>query len=404
MDLTRVHKKIAEAHFFLRLMAGPLDGTKMILVDCASWLSRAFRAIGVLVAAILFSAVPNEAPGQQPQENPFARFDVSWADRCGTVDSDDWCESIIYINGEITVQTAERFEKALRQVHQHRQLFIVLDSLGGSVSAAMRIGRLIRNTGGRTVVGSGATCASACVLVFAAGLSRVVGARILNPSLILPGASKPLDFSGLQPLEPAIGIHRPALADAPPETDMTSVKTAAERVEKELREYAGEMNISPRLIDDMLATPPEQVRWLSEQERQGYGLGFLDPVYAETASISESKKYKIKPSQYRVRNAEALYACKNFLNPDDEFGFLESDNRSWCVKDIIAGSLVVPAGFVLDVMPPTDGGPLTVSLAPPCKNGAQTCEPWERDWGTGAPPKGAVVTKHGTIFQSPSRP
>jgi hypothetical protein len=180
-------------------------------------------------------------------------------------------------------------------VHQHRQLIIVLDSLGGSVSAAMRIGRLIRNTGGRTVVGSNATCASACVLVFAAGLSRVVGARILNPSLILPG-----DWDRMAVQGPSkIGIHRPALADAPPETDMTSVKTAAEQVEKELREYAGEMNVSPRLIDDMLATPPEQVRWLSEQDRQNYGIGFLDPVYAETVSISFLKNIK-----YRHLNIE----------------------------------------------------------------------------------------------------
>jgi ATP-dependent protease ClpP protease subunit len=242
------------AHNFRTLGAEPAlsMARKMILVDCASWLSRAFRAIGVLVAAILFSAVPSEAPGQQPQgENPFDQFVVSWADHCGTVDGDDWCKSIIYVNGEITVQTAERFEKALRQVHQHRLLFIVLGSLGGSVSAAMRIGRLIRNTGCRTVVGSGATCASACVLVFAAGLSRVVGARILNPSLILLG-----DWDSVAVQGPSkIGIHRPALADAPPETDMTSVKTAAERVEKELRKYAGEMNVSPRLIDDMLATP-----------------------------------------------------------------------------------------------------------------------------------------------------
>ena len=363
-------------------------------------LTRAPRGVDALVAAILFLALPSETPGQQPPENPFDQFEVSWTDHCGTVDSDDWCESIIYVSGEITAKTAERFEKALGQVHQHRRLIIVLDSLGGSVSAAMRIGRLIRSAGGRTVVeDNGGTCASACVLIFSAGLSRVVGGHLSHGG--------PLASLGLVPVsqEPAkIGIHRPALADATPETNMATVKTAAQRVEKELREYAGEMNISARLIDDMLAIPPEQVRWLSEQDRQNYGLGFLDPVYAETASIAAAHKYNITPSQYRIRNAEALYACKKFLNIDDKLGFLEGNNRSWCVNDIIAGGLVVPPGFVLDAMPPTDGGPFTVSRAPPCKTGAATCDPWERDWGNAAPPESVLVTKNGTIFQSPSRP
>jgi hypothetical protein len=33
--------------------------------------------------------------------------------------------------------------------------------------------------------------------------------------------------------------------------------------------------------------------------------------------------------------------------------------------------------------------------APPCKNGAANCEPWQRDWGTGDLKPGSVVTKQG---------
>jgi hypothetical protein len=35
--------------------------------------------------------------------------------------------------------------------------------------------------------------------------------------------------------------------------------------------------------------------------------------------------------------------------------------------------------------------------APPCKNGAASCEPWERDWSKGTPRPGSVVTKEETI-------
>jgi hypothetical protein len=72
----------------------------------------------------------------------------------------------------------------------------------------------------------------------------------------------------------------------------------------------------------MLATPPEQVRWLAENDLNNYGLGFLDPVYAETVSITESKKYNIEPVQYRTRNAAALFACRKLLTDDDRDGFL----------------------------------------------------------------------------------
>jgi hypothetical protein len=35
--------------------------------------------------------------------------------------------------------------------------------------------------------------------------------------------------------------------------------------------------------------------------------------------------------------------------------------------------------------------------APPCKNGAATCNPWERDWGTRKPEVGSVVSPEGKI-------
>jgi hypothetical protein len=148
-----------------------------------------------------------------------------------------------------------------------------------------------------------------------------------------------------------IGIHRPALADAPLQTDMPEVKAAADQSERDLREYAAEMNLSPRLIDDMLAIPPEQIRWLSQEDRQNYGLGFLDPVYAETASIIDSKKYNISPNEYRSRNSTALFACQKFLNDDDRYGILESPHRSRCVVDVISGQVVTLPGVIFKDFP-----------------------------------------------------
>jgi hypothetical protein len=64
---------------------------------------------------------------------------------------------------------------------------------------------------------------------------------------------------------------------------MAAVKAASDQAARALREYAAEMNISERLIDDMLVVPPENIRWLSEEDRKSYGLAFL---------VSDSESYR----------------------------------------------------------------------------------------------------------------
>lgn len=48
------------------------------------------------------------------------------------------------------------------------------------------------------------------------------------------------------------------------------------------------------------------------------------------------------------------------------------------------------------------GGFPSVRKAPPCKDGSQECQPWERDWGNTNLNPGATVTNDGTIYQSPA--
>ncbi len=249
--------------------------------------------------------------GQQEQHNPFDRFDVAWEQGCGDVDDNGSCEFSISITSVITTDTAARFEKALARWDQKERLFIKLNSRGGDVATAMKIGRIIRNSRGHTMVEGNATCASACVLLFAAGVSRVV-------------------FEGGK-----IGIHRPALAAVPHESDMPTVKAAADRTADELLAYAAEMNISRRLIDDMLTVSPENIRWLSAEDRQGYGLGLLDPVYEEAAALDGAKKYGITPGEYRRRDALAQSVCKFGTIDHDFYGILEAD-RSECADKTLA--------------------------------------------------------------------
>jgi hypothetical protein len=41
---------------------------------------------------------------------------------------------------------------------------------------------------------------------------------------------------------------------------------------------------------------------------------------------------------------------------------------------------------------------------PPCKDGSQTCKPWERDWGTTQLQPGSTVTDQETIVPPPTKP
>ncbi len=88
--------------------------------------------------------------------------------------------------GQIQADTARRFE-AFRKANAIDGLELVLDSPGGRVQAAMALGRLVRGAGmntsvGRTVEAGGrgtvrtteVRCASACVLVLMAGVTRHV--------------------------------------------------------------------------------------------------------------------------------------------------------------------------------------------------------------------------------------
>ena len=58
----------------------------------------------------------------------------------------------------------------------HPDALVVLTGPGGSVGPALAIGREIRARGMRTVVPAGATCASACSLIWLAGTQRLLGA------------------------------------------------------------------------------------------------------------------------------------------------------------------------------------------------------------------------------------
>ncbi|MBC9252387.1 hypothetical protein A9179_19110 [Pseudomonas alcaligenes] len=117
---------------------------------------------------------------------------------------------------------------------------VVLDNIGGSVAEAIRMGRLLRETGFDALVPSDAVCQGSCIYLLAAGRDKSVRGYV--------------------------GLHRPyfpagdsALAASSPGGYSPSA-------------YLRDMNIPPSLFSDMNSIAPQQMRVLSPQELARYRL------------------------------------------------------------------------------------------------------------------------------------
>jgi len=137
---------------------------------------------------------------------------------------------------------------------------IILDSQGGDVDEAIRIGELIKFAWIGTEVQSERLCASSCFFLFLAG-----SGRIASPSwLMRPGELEAIYATAKQAgvnrkpeLPGFVGLHRPFYTKE--STIEKHQSTMMERVGSHLKKQM----ISGRLIDAMMSHPSNDVYWLT---------------------------------------------------------------------------------------------------------------------------------------------
>jgi len=278
----------------------------MRTAKCIGWLSAALALAGAAHAALIDDWMAVAGDG------------VGWEVACYDVDEDSSCMFDLRLFGRIMPETVTKAQAALAHRQPGQRVVVSLASQGGDIDAAMRLGRMFREARAHTEVRQGATCISACALAYAGGIVRHAFDE---------------DTGGAKTSK--IGIHRPALAAVPQQTDMNALKRAMDEAVQRLRAYVTEMNVSERLIDDMLVIPPDGIRWLSDSERDGYGMGYVDPVFAEAVVVDGAKKYGITPAEYRARDQRARAEC-DVITYDEAFGFLDGE-RSKCATGILSG-------------------------------------------------------------------
>jgi hypothetical protein len=183
----------------------------------------------------------------------------------------------IWLTGEISDSMASRFESFVRNFippSKRKGFSVLLDSNGGDVAAAMKIGSILREFEVLSGVRPNESCASACVLVLA-------------------GASMRLMFG------PVI-IHRPYRREA----IVLGPKEAQQEYESRnasIRGYLQRMNVSPSLLDAMNTIDPSDSRTLTRDELTSYGLLVADPVYAEQYVAKRTNEQGITVPEYLAK-------------------------------------------------------------------------------------------------------
>ena len=185
--------------------------------------------------------------------------------------------------GDITPASVGVLSEAVTAVPEADLRFVVLDSKGGDLRAAMQMGRMLRAHGFDTVVRETASCYSACVFILAAGIDKTV--------------------------DGSIGIHRPYFVSGDP----TRIAGEIRDLKNLAGKYFAEMNIPERLAEDMFSVDPGNMRVLTLRELEDYRLNSKDFVAQETDVMQMAQRLGLSRLEYEALRKDMNYFCQIFV-------------------------------------------------------------------------------------------
>ncbi|PHR22649.1 MAG: hypothetical protein COA37_10615 [Hoeflea sp.] len=284
-------------------------------------LAKCVRAIClVAVGIVLFAPIFPARADEPPREMTFSI--VRSSNSLCEPDCPEW----IAADGNIADKTADAFKAILKKAGD-RNLPLLINSLGGRVDVAMAMGRLIRDRGMTVEIArtdfsrckpwdkeckpdlkdgtyygyanlTFGVCNSACPLMLASGVRRIVGpfSRV-GVHQIVTTRHKYRDkyriykktLSSGKVISERKFVERELIGTVK-STDLPK------SLRRELTDYLTSMDVSPKLIDLMVATPPEDIRYLSMKELKTFG------VVTEISEIEELVGYRICKGRSRPEN------------------------------------------------------------------------------------------------------
>jgi hypothetical protein len=149
---------------------------------------------------------------------------------------------VIKLSGEISAGDSQALTRLIKQANDAGRVVsgIRLSSPGGSVGEGAALADVVRFARIATVVANGSTCASACFLVFAAGLEKYVSRSA------------------------QVGVHGAANEYGEQTPDASAATIGMASISKKL-------GVPDSIIGKMVVTPPNQMVWLTEVDLVSMG-------------------------------------------------------------------------------------------------------------------------------------
>lgn len=206
----------------------------------------------------------------------------------------------IRIQGVITDSDFAALTDKISMKTAKQSLAILLDSPGGNVRTALKMGEIIRRSNAPVIVPENAGCLSSCVFLLAAGAKRLVIGDV--------------------------GIHRPFSIQDDIATEKEQKQQYA-KTETAVKKYLKKVNISTMLYDEMVIIPPSEMRLLTEGDLKRFGLSDDDPYLKEAEVTRQSAAAGITKKEFYRREAR-LNQCLG----------LEEEETNKCYQHVIESS------------------------------------------------------------------
>ena len=208
--------------------------------------------------------------------------------------------AIIFVVGEIRPGDDEKFKKIAATTNN---AIVSLNSAGGTIAAAMEIGKVIRLRDYTTAVDKSDSCASACALIWIAGAQRFI-------------------FEGGK-----VGFHASYL-DSEGKQIETGVGNAL------VGHYLSQLGFGQRAVIFATAAPPDKILWLDSQNSISAGIEFVSvPNEKKRADEQANSTVPLPP----VVTARQVETSPNSAATDDTW--LASSNITIRNVDTFAAEL-----------------------------------------------------------------